>query len=353
MRALRGITKKVGMSPGTLVYIGASRMEKTRISILEYDKDHLIERHFANVDELMNHEISLAMAWINVCGIHAVDVIAALGMHFGIHPLIQEDIVNTNQRPKFEEHQEYVYIVLKMLFYAGETHGVEMQQVSFILGQNYMITFQETDSGIFSAVESRIRSAQGKIRAMGTDYLAYSLIDAIVDNYYSVLEYLGDKIEELEDNVVFRPHSGIVKEIHMLKNEMLFIRKSVWPLREVINAVQRGDSTIFKDETELYIRDVYDHTVQVIDTIEMYRDMVSGLLDIYLSSISNRLNEVMKVLTIISTIFIPLNFIAGVYGMNFKYMPELELEWGYPAILTLMATVAMVMLYFFRRRNWI
>ncbi|SDM99375.1 magnesium transporter [Dendrosporobacter quercicolus] len=353
MRRLRGILQKQGMMPGTLLYIGETRKEKTTMSLIEYDKGQVCETKFAGVAEFIGHGLKLPVNWINVNGIHDVQVVAQLGAFFGIHPLVQEDIVNTNQRPKFEDHGEYSYLVLKTLAPADDGHSVDIQQISLIVGENYIISFQEVNSGIFDAVKNRICSTQGRLRNIRADYLAYLLLDAITDNYYTVLEFFGNQIEELEDRVILTSDSTLVQNIHNLKTELLFLRKSVWPLREVINAVQRGDSTVFSDETRIYIRDIYDHTIQVIDTIEMYRDMVSGLLDIYLSSVNNRLGEVMKVLTIISTIFIPLNFIAGVYGMNFHYMPELSFAWGYPAVLGLMIGVAAFLLSFFRRRSWL
>ncbi|MEG6584511.1 magnesium/cobalt transporter CorA [Dendrosporobacter sp. 1207_IL3150] len=353
MRRIRGIAKKRGTLPGSLVYIGEARDEKSTIELVEYDKDTVCESKFLNVNDLVNYQPTLENTWIDVHGIHDVELVGVIGSHYGIHPLVLEDIVNTNQRPKFEDHGVYAYLTVKMLILSSEGFIAEIHQVSFIVGSNYLISFQETDNEIFKTVRNRMLNTSGKLRTLNTDYLAYSLIDAITDNYYYVLESLSEKIEEIEDKVIERPTPDVVKEIHVLKNELLFIRKAIWPLREVIHAVQRGDSKIFTDETRIYIRDIYDHTRQVIDNIEMYRDMASGLLDIYLSSTSNRLSEVTKVLTIISTIFIPLNFIAGVYGMNFQYMPELSWEWGYPAVLSLMALVALSLICFFRKSEWI
>lgn len=353
MKRFRGLSRKQGLMPGTLLYIGVTRHEKATVTLLEYDKGRVAETAFSQVAELISHGLTLPVNWINVNGIHDVQVVARLGEYFGIHPLVLEDIVNTNQRPKFENHDEYSYLVLKTLAPSADGRSADIQQISLIVGENYILSFQEVNNGIFDAVKNRIYSTQGNLRNMGADYLAYLLLDAVTDNYYTVLEFFGNQIEELEDKVILASDSFLIQEIHNLKTELLFLRKSVWPLREVINAVQRGDSTIFSDEIRIYIRDIYDHTIQVIDTIEMYRDMVSGLLDIYLSSVNNRLGEVMKVLTIISTIFIPLNFIAGVYGMNFRYMPELEFNWGYPAVLGLMVSVAVFLLCFFRKRRWL
>lgn len=353
MKKLRGIAQKQGLLPGTLLYVGECRQEKAAITLLEYDQQQVESKAFTHIDELISHQLKLQVSWINVTGIHDVQIVGRLGEHFGIHPLVLEDIVNTNQRPKFEDHHHYSYLVVKILIPSKDGCSADIQQISLIVGTNYIISFQETNSKIFDAVKNRLYSTQGRMRSMGTDYLAYILLDSITDNYYTILEFFGNQIEHMEDQVVLTPDKDIIHEIHNLKTELLFFRKSVWPVREVIHAIQRGDSAIFTDETRIYLRDVYDHIIQVIDTIELYRDMVSGLFDIYLSSANNRLSAIMKVLTIISTIFIPLNFIASIYGMNFKHMPELEASWGYPAALGLMAVVAIFLLCFFRRRRWI
>ena len=249
------------------------------------------------------------------------------------HPLVLEDILNTDQRPKMEEYGDYLYIVLKMLHDKGKGNQIEAEQVSLVLGPNFVFSFQESGGDVFDQIRERLRTGKGRLRKMGADYLAYTLVDAIVDYYFVILEKLGERIELLEEELVAHPRTETLKEIHTLKREMIFLRKAVWPLREVISGLQRGESPLVQKTTGIYLRDVYDHTIQVIDTIETFRDMLSGVLDIYLSSVSNRLNPVMKVLTIIATVFMPLTFLAGVYGMNFKYMPELEWRWGYPVAL--------------------
>ncbi len=352
-RSLRGIGQKRGLSPGTLIYVGQNRNERAVLTLVEYDKDEVIETRFNKVSDFLHHGLRYPSNWIDVSGIHDVSMVGQLGEFFGIHPLVLEDIVNTHQRPKMEDHEGYCYLVLKLLLPNHEGNTADIQQISLIVGKDYVISFQETPNRVFEGVRNRIAGPLGRMRALGTDYLAYALLDAIIDHYYAVLETFGEQIEALEDKVVLEPDPRVIQEIHILKNELLFMRRSVWPLREVVHAIQRGDSAVFTEGTRIYIRDIYDHTIQVIDTLEMYRDMVSGALDVCLSSISNRLNEVMKVLTIISTIFIPLNFIAGVYGMNFRVMPELEWAWGYPAVLCLMAAVAVSLLYFFRKRSWL
>jgi magnesium transporter len=252
-----------------------------------------------------------------------------------------------------EDFGDYLYIVLRALTSNGDNLALETEQVSLILGRNYVISFQEKAGGVFGKVSERIRAGKGRIGKSGPDYLAYSLLDTIVDNYFIVLERIGERIEILEDALVTSPTPSTLRIIHGLKRDMIFLRRSVWPLREVLNGLQREETALVGAATRVYLRDVYDHTIHAIDTLETFRDMISGMIDIYLTSLSNRLNEVMKVLTMIATIFIPLTFIAGLYGMNFRHMPELEWPWGYPAVLTLMASVCVFMLFYFRRKKWL
>jgi len=277
-----------------------------------------------------------------------------LGKYFEVHPLVLEDIVNTGQRPKMEDFENYLFIVLKMFHYDEEADEIKTEQVSLVLGSNFVISFQEREGDVFHPIRERIRNAKGRIRKMAPDYLAYSLLDAIVDSYFIIMEKLGEEIENTEEKLVTNPTPATLQTIHNLKREMIFLRKSVWPLREVISALERGGSSLIQESTHIYLRDVYDHTIQVIDTIESFRDMVSGMLDIYLSSISNRMNEVMTVLTIIATIFIPLTFIAGIYGMNFEYMPELKWHWFYPKAFWLtIIVIAGFMAFYFKRKKWL
>ena len=250
-----------------------------------------------------------------------------------------------------EDYGDYIFIVLKML-YTNE-NGINSEQISLVLGPNFVISFQETEGDVFDLIRERIRSGKGKTRELGPDFLMYGLIDAIVDNYFGILEKVGERIEYLEENLVKDPKPSILQSIHKMKREMIFLRKSVWPLREVISGLLRSESKLISKDTDIYLRDVYDHTIQVIDTVETFRDMLSGMVDLYLSSISNRMNEIMKILTIIGTIFIPLTFITGLYGMNFRFMPELEWEWGYPIALLIMVIVSVIMLVYFRRKKWL
>jgi len=352
-RVMQKRSQKAGLPPGTVVHVGEKRTERAKITVLDYDEAHFHEAEVQTVGETLPFKNSPTVTWINVDGIHEVEILDQLGDSFGLHPLVVEDIANTDQRPKTEDFGDYIYVVLRMLQYEKGGEEVVTEQTSLILGERYVLSFQERPGDVFDPIRERIRSYKGRIRKMGADYLAYTLIDSIVDNYFVVLERLGEEIESLEEQLVTNPIPETLQTIHELKREMIFLRKSVWPLREVINALQRGESSLIQESTGIYLRDVYDHTIQVIDAVETLRDMISGMLDIYLSSISNRMNEVMKVLTIIATIFIPLTLIAGIYGMNFSYMPELEWPWGYFTVWLVMLVVGGSMLVYFRRRRWL
>lgn len=346
-------SKKSGLPPGALVHIGDKKMEKTRITLIDYDESQFQEKEVKTVEECFPFKDKPTVTWINIDGIHQIDIIEKIGQHFGVHPLILEDILNTDQRPKMEDFDTYIYVVLKLLKYIENSDEIISEQVSLIIGTNFVISFMECEEDIFNSVRERIRTAKGHIRKMGADYLAYSLADAIVDNYFVIMEKLGEKIEVMEEELVTNPTRETLKSFHNLQRELIFLRKSVWPLREVVNGLQRGESSLIHESTRIYLRDIYDHTIEVIDLIEGLRDTVSRMLDIYLSSISNKLNEIMKVLTIIATIFIPLTFIAGVYGMNFEYMPELKWRWGYPVIWIIMAAIGILMLNYFRTKKWV
>ncbi len=346
-------SQKAGLPPGTLVHIGEQKTEKVRISVIDYDETQLNEMEAKTIEDCFPFRDSPTVTWINIDGLHQVDIIEKLGNYFNLHPLLLEDILNTEQRPKMEEFGEYIYFVLKMLYPGGNNDEIEAEQISLILGSNFVISFQEHEGDIFNAVRERIRKNKGRVRKSGADYLAYALMDSIVDNYFLILEQIGERIETIEQQLTQNPTPETLHSIRDLKREMIFLRKSVWPLREVINTLERGESPLIHEYLNVYLRDVYDHTIQIIDTVESLRDMISGLLDVYLSSISNRMNEVMKVLTIFASIFIPLTFLAGIYGMNFKFMPELEWEWGYFAVLCIMGLAAAAMLVYFKRKKWL
>jgi len=343
---------KVGPPLGTQLHSKEKR-DLARITAIEYDESQFQEKEVLAVEDCLPIKDAPTVTWINIDHIGQMSMIEKIGHSFNIHPLVLEDIVNTEHRPKMKDFADYIFVVLKMLTYDEKKREIDSRQVSLILRSGFVISFQETREDILDPIRERIRSDRGRIRKMGADYLAYAIIDAIVDNYFNILEKLGEVIEELEDELIINPTPETLQAIYSMKKEMVLVRKSVWPLREVISRLERWDSALIDKALSIYLRDVYDHTIQVIDSIETYRDMLSGLLDIYLSSVSNRMNEVMKVLTIMATIFIPLTLIAGIYGMNFKYMPELEQPWAYPMVYVAMLATSVVMLIYFRRKRWL
>lgn len=352
-RLIRKRSHKAGLPPGTLVHVGERKAEKVKIRILDYDEAQFEEKEAKTIEESFPFKDKTTVTWINIDGLHEVEIIEKLGSHFGLHPLLLEDILNTDQRPKMEDYGDYIFVVLKMLYPGENMDEIEAEQVSLILGSNFVISLQEREGDVFDPVRDRIRKSKGRIRKAGADYLAYALLDSIVDNYFLILENVGEKIEDTEQQLAANPSQETLQYIRELKNEMIFLRKSIWPLRELISGLQRCESTLIHESTGAYLRDVYDHTIQIIDTVESYRDMISGMVDIYLSSISNKMNEVMKVLTIFASIFIPLTFVAGLYGMNFEFMPELSWHWGYFALLGFMAFIGISLVVSFKRKGWL
>ena len=352
-RVVKERSVKSGLLPGTLVHIGEKIDREIKITVTDYNEALCEEKEINALKECFYHTDPSIISWINVEGLHEIEVIQQVGECEGLHPLVLEDILNTDQRPKLEDFGEYLYIVLKMLR-KGEGTDIATEQVSLILGVNFVISFQEGIKGdVFDPIRERIRNGKGKLRSMGADYLAYSLMDAIVDNYFVVLEATEERIEQLEEEVMVSPSAETVRKLHKLKRDMIFLRKAVWPLREVLSAMTRRESKLISDQVALYLRDVYDHVIQVIDIVEASRDILSGMLDIYLSSMSNRLNEVMKFLTVIGTIFMPLTFLVGVYGMNFEYLPELEWHYGYYAVWIFMVALSAAMILYFKRKRWL
>lgn len=353
---LRNSRKKVGQLPGSLIYMGDRTGNGIKINITSYNRENYSERKVETPEEIKPEaEGSL---WVNVDGIHIPETVGAIGEKFNIHPLTQEDILNTAHRPKAEDNGSYIFVVIKMLELEAASGTLKTEQVSLVIGKNYVLSFQENATDEFETVRENLRKNKGKLREMGPDYLAYRLLDVVLDNYFAVLEKIGDRIEAIEDELVENPTRQTLEKIYKLKGEMIIIRRAVWPLREVISSLEKAETDIISKSTQPYLRDLYDHIVQLIDTNENYREMAAGLMDIYLSSVSNKLNEIMKVLTIISTFFIPLNFIAGVYGMNFntsisRYnMPELNYYLGYPMVLSLMLLIALGLFVYFKRKKW-
>lgn len=355
MKKKRRITKntsiKAGMKPGALVHVGVPVREGIRISLIKYSQEDYSEEAVDIVDESLAQPYS-GVKWIKAEGINAPEVIEKLGEIFGINPFVLEDIMNTGSRPKLDEYEGYIYLVAKQLAFEEGESQLSSEQISIVLGKGFIISFSESESGVFDPVMRRVKGAKSLIRGMGPDYLAYAMIDTIVDNYFGLLEDIEDKVDALEEELISRPRKTTLKDIYELKKELMLLRKSVWPLREVINGLQIGNQEFIEKGTELFLRDVYDHIVQVIDTAQLFVDIITGMLDTYLSSINNRMSEIMKVLTIFSAIFIPITFLAGVYGMNFAYMPELNQRWAYPAFWVIVLAAIASMLIVFKRRNW-
>jgi magnesium transporter len=353
MERVKKRSAKAGLPPGSLVHIGAKRVGESRIRILDYDEQGVRERAKARLDECVPFRDTDTVTWIDIEGLQDVGLLDGLGRCYGLHPLILEDILNTDQRPKSDDMDDYIYVVLKMLDFDPATLEIVSEQVSIVFGRNYVISLQEGREGdLFEPLRERIRGGRGRIRKMGPDYLAYALLDTIIDHYFVILEKFAERIEVLEEELVSDPRPETLHQIHRLKREMIFLRKSAWPLREVVNSLEKSESELIRPATKIFLRDIYDHAIHIVDSIESYREMLSSMLDIYLSSVSNRMNQVMKVLTIIATIFMPLTFLAGVYGMNFKFMPPIAQRWGYPLILIIMLSIAGVMIHFFKKKNW-
>lgn len=347
--------QKRGLPPGTVLYVGKDRDRKPRLQMLAYDADSFSEAELPSVETLDADGRPGVIRWLNVDGLNNTALLEDIGRRFDIHALTLEDIANTHQRPKYDLFKDYAFITFKMLR-MDETNpqAIIAEHVGLVLKNNLTITFQEAPGDVFDFVRERIRTGRGKVREMKADYLAFSLLDAVVDGYFSVVESLGDRITELDEALSQpKPAPKLLREIHGLKQQVIFIRRCAWPLRELVNSIQKMRSELFDEKTDMYFRDLYDHCVQVIDTIETYRDLLSSLTDLYMSIAGNRMNEIMKVLTIIATLFIPLTFVVGVYGMNFQDMPELRIPWAYPAVLVLMLSIAVSMLAFFRRKGWI
>ncbi|HEY7532772.1 MAG TPA: magnesium/cobalt transporter CorA [Nitrospiraceae bacterium] len=351
MKASHKRSRKTGLPPGTLIHIGEKKSEHVTITRFNYAGHRCDEHQVSTVEELAP-PTDESVTWINVGGVHKMDILEAFGKQFSLHPLLLEDIANTEQRPKLDDYETYFFLVVKMLSLT-DRQQIVAEQVSLVLGRNFVLSFQENGSDVFQPVRERLKGGKGRLRQSGSDYLLYALVDAIVDQYFAVLEVLGERIEALQHTVVADPKPETLNDIHALKRQLLFLRRAVWPLREVMNNLSRSECPLLHPPTKLFFRDVYDHVVQIVDTIETLREMVSSSLDIYLSSVSYRLNAVMRVLTVITTIFMPISFIASLYGMNFEYMPELSSRWGYPIVLGIMAAVSLGMLFVFRRKRWL
>jgi magnesium transporter len=351
-RVVSPVRKPAGSAPGTLVHTGPRKVESVQIHRLTYNDLELHEQWGDEILKLLPEPGSETVDWINVDGLHEPAVLEALEERYGFHRLLLEDVLSTHQRPKSEDYGGYFFVVLRMLSYDERTHTVGAEQVSMIVADGLLVSFQERPGDVFDPVRERLRQGKGRIRAKGADYLAYTLMDAVVDSYFEVLEKVGDRIETLEEEAMTRASSETLHAIHALRREVLVLRRAVWPLRDALGPLYRGDTAQVTEETRVFLRDVHDHAVQVIDTVESLREVLAAAMDLHLSSLSNRMNEVMKVLTIIATIFIPLSFFTGVYGMNFEHMPELAVPWAYPALLAFMGSLAVAMIGYFKHKGW-
>jgi magnesium transporter len=352
-RFIKKSSKMAGLPPGTLVHVGERKQDVTRISVMDYEGVQLDEHCPTDVETVFPLRDAPATSWINIDGVHDMAVIEKLGQHFLIHPLTLEDTVNTAQRPKFEEFDDYLYVVLKMLTWDEADGRVRAEQVSLVLGHHFLISFQEAAGDVFEPVRHRIRQGRGRIRHSGSDYLAYALIDSIVDHYFVVLERLGEKIEDLESQLYENGGDDPLNAIFRLKQEMIYLRKQIWPLRETLSRFPKTENPLVQEKNRVFFADVYDHLLQGIEVIESLRDVLSGLQDLYISMTGQRMNEIMKVLTIIATIFIPITFVAGIYGMNFEVIPELKWRGGYFMVWIIFGVIAAVMLVYFKRRKWL
>jgi len=339
--------------PGTVTYVGKKRETRSRLHLIDYTEKDISEASISTVAESLPFLDKPSITWLDITGVHDEEVIHDIGRHYNVHPLTLEDIANTTQRSKVEEYEDYLFVVMKMAYYAEDPGEVMIEQVSLVIGKNYVISFQEIEGDVLDELRDRIRSGRGRIRRLGSDYLMYAIMDSIVDHYFTIMEKISDEIEGLEEMLLLSADQDLLNRIYGLRQELIFLRKSIWPAREVMSLLMRTENDFVTDSVTMFLRDMYDHTVQAIETVETFREMVSAMLDLYLSTVSNRMNEVMKVLTIFAALFIPLTFLAGVYGMNFKFMPEINMRLAYPLWWAAAAVITVLMLIYFKRKKWL
>jgi magnesium transporter len=341
----------IGSPPGTLFYNGEHKNERIKITLIEFNETEFFEEEFYDLSHCIEHVKPNMIKWMNIEGVHKTELIEKIGQIYGLHPLTLEDIVHIDQRPKFEEYENYLLTIMKMISYSDE---VEAEQLSIILKDSTVISFQEPTGGdAFDIIRERLRQSKGRVRKLGADYLYYALMDAVVDCYFNAIEKIGDKVERIEEEIMNQPRKQSLNELYRIKREVIYLRKQVWPLRDMINNLIRSETTLITTNTHLFLRDIQDHSTRIIEAVEIYRDLLSGIMDIYLSTNANKMNEVMKMLTIISTIFIPVTFISSVYGMNFDYMPELRSPYGYAGVLLVMLIVIVSLVIYFKRKKWL
>jgi magnesium transporter len=346
-------SEKSGLPPGSLVHVGEVHAHEHKISVVNYNKSTLKKHTVKSIDELLLYKTTDTITWVIVDGLKDVSIIDAIGQYFDIHPLVLEDILNTHQRPKFEEFNDYLYVVIKAISLGNEEFNVKYEQISLLILNNFVFTFMEKPDALFDPILNRLDNDKSQIRNLGADYLAYIIMDTVVDEYFALQDAFDELIEAVEDKLLSDPSSETLATIQKIKRELIFLRRTVSPLRELLAAIQRSESPLINEKTRRYFGDIYDHAIRITEAIESYRDLIAGMLDIYLSSVSNKMNETMKVLTVFASIFIPLTFIAGVYGMNFEYMPELKWRWGYPVLWVFFISVSVFLLRFFKKKKWL
>jgi len=352
MKSLSSASGKIGLSPGSLVHVGSPQETETRISVIEYSRESFAERECRSVADLLISPEKQTVTWVIVEGLSDVALIEELGRKFAIHPLVLEDILNTHQRPKFEEYEEYLFISLKAISMRKNGFAVAYEQISLLLMDHFVLTFREGADDLFLPLRKRLCDDKGRLRNQGSDYLAYVILDTIVDHYFVLQDSLDRVIENLDEALPSHPTPSMLASIQKIRRELIFIRKTVSPLRELLVEILRSDTHLINDKVLLYLRDVHDHAIRITEAVDTYRDMVTGMMEVYLSSISNRTNEIMKVLTIFTSIFIPLTFVAGIYGMNFEYMPELKWKWFYPALWIVFILIPLILLWYFKNKKW-
>jgi len=353
IRLFHRVTRPAAQAPGTVAFTGERKVADVTIKVIDYDEERYEEREIDGFADCAGYRDTDSCTWINVNGLHETPLLRELGDHFGLHRLVLEDVANTHHRPKVEDFGDYLYVVCRMLSLADDGVHLRSEQISLVIGRNYLLSFQERPGDVLEPVRERLRKGKGRIRKGGAGYLGYALLDSVVDHYFYVVEAFGEQIEALEDELLAQPTMETLHKVHALKREMVLLRRAVRPLREVVASLERDEPPLLGSDVTPYLRDVYDHVIQVADAVDSFRDILSGLQDLYLSSVSNRMNEVMKVLTIFASIFVPLTFVAGIYGMNFEHMPELGWRWSYPVLWGVIVTLVVVMLGYFRRKKWL
>ena len=346
-------SEKSGLPPGSLVHVGEVHAQEHKITLISYNKTRIEKRIVQSIDEIVAYQATDTITWVNIDGLNDVSLIEAIGHHFGIHGLVLEDILNTHQRPKFEEFENYLYIVLKALSLGDNKLSVDYEQISVVLMKNIVFTFKEKPDRIFDPIIDRLDNEKSSIRKFGSDYLTYVIMDAVVDEYFVLQDAFDEFIESVEEELLTNPSSRVLNIIQKIKRELIYLRRTISPMRELLKGIQRSESELLDDRTKRYFGDVYDHSIRISEAMESYRDLIAGMLDIYLSSVSNKMNETMKVLTVFASIFIPLTFIAGVYGMNFDSIPELHWKYGYPTLWVVFITISVLLLRYFKRKNWL